>query len=459
MDATDILVIGGGPAGYIAALKAARLGATVRLVEARQVGGTCLNRGCIPAKTFLRGAEIVSAVAQAASRGILLADTAFRVDLEKAVAEKNAVVGKLVNGIRSLLKASKVELVEGEAVLTGPLEARCGDQVLKAAKAVIAAGGSVPARPPIPGADDPRVMTSDEILDLTVLPQSLVIVGAGVIGLELAQVFHAYGTQVTLVEAMETIAPFMDAELSRTLRLSLARRGIAFHLGAQVAGIDAAPAALTVRLADGSAIPAERVLIATGRRPDTRLFGELPVEKNRGFAVVNDRMETSIPGLFAPGDINGLSMLAHAADKMGEVAAVNALGGDARFDRAAVPGCIYGFPEAGWIGLTEAQAKEKGAVAIGKYPFTANGRALASGHAEGFVKVLADPESDRILGVHMIGPCASDLINEASVAMAAGITAHAWAETLHAHPTHAEVMREAAAAASGSCLNLPPPRK
>jgi dihydrolipoamide dehydrogenase len=294
------------------------------------------------------------------------------------------------------------------------------------------------------------------MLALTEMPKSLVIVGAGVIGLEMAQIFRSYGAAVTLVEAEPRIAPFMDEELAKGLQASMTKRGIVFHVAAKVQEIVEADGCLAVKLADGTTLPASHVLIATGRQPDLSAFGTLPVVLNGKFVKVDATLQTSIPGVYAPGDANGLSMLAHAASKMGEIAAENALGHRRTFDATQVPGCIYGAPEAGWIGLTEAQARAQGEIEIGRFPFAANGRALCSGHNEGFVKIITGKKHQEILGLHILGPHASDLINEAAVLRAMEITATELAEIIHAHPTHAETLMEAAADALGKCLHLPP---
>jgi len=457
MSKTDVIVVGGGPAGYVAALKASQLGASVCLVERRDVGGTCLNRGCIPTKTYLHNAEIIAHLKQAAERGIVIGDPSFKVDLTRAVAAKNAVVAPLVTGIRGLLASRKVKIIAGEARLTAADTVQVGEQVLVAGKGIVVAAGSSPARPPIPGADHPRVMTSDEILELTDMPSALVIVGAGVIGIEMAQIFRAYGVQVTLVEAEPTITPFLDAELASGLRAILERQGIAFRTASKVAAIETyADDSLLVRLADGQSLPASHVLIAVGRRADLSAFGDLPVAIERGCVQVDAGMRTSLPGVWAAGDVTGKAMLAHAAAKMGEVAAERIMGHAASFDASQVPGCIYGSPEAGWIGLTEAQAREKhGEVLVARFPFAANGRARCAGHADGFVKIVSDPAHHAILGVHILGPLASELINEAAALRASEITCDEWADMMHAHPTHAETLMEAAAAVLGRCLHLP----
>jgi len=456
MKTTDVIVVGGGPGGYVAALKSAMLGASVTLIERDAVGGTCLNRGCIPSKTYLHNAEIIHHIHQAASRGIMLADASFTVDLTKAVAAKNAVVTPLVAGIKALLRSRKVALVSGNATLTGKNQVQVGDETYEAAKGVILATGSTPARPPIKGIDLPGVLTSDEMLELTEMPEELVIIGAGVIGIEMAQIFSAYKVKVMVVEAEQTITPFIDAECAIALRALLEKRGIKFLTGRKVNEIASGKQGLIVSLDAGEPLLASHVLVAVGRSPNTEVLGGLAIERERGFIRVNARMQTSLPGIYAIGDVTGQSMLAHAAAKMGEVAAENVMGHAATFDGGAVPGCIYGSPEVGWVGMTEAQAREKwGEVKVARFPFAANGRAKCAGHAEGFVKIVSEPKYQSILGVHIVGPQASELINEAAALRAAEVTCEEWADMIHVHPTHAESMMEAAAAVLERCLHVP----
>ena len=457
MKTTDVIIIGGGPGGYVAAIKSAMLGASVTLIERDAVGGTCLNRGCIPTKTYLHNAEISHHIHQAASRGILLADANITIDLAKAVAAKHAVVTPLVAGIKGLLRSRKVALVTGNATLIGKNQVQVGDETYEASKGIILATGSSPARPPIKGIDLPNVLTSDEMLNLTEMPKELVIIGAGVIGIEMAQIFSAYNVKVTVVEAEQTITPFIDAECAATLRSLLEKRGITFLTGQKVTEIVSGKQGLSVSLASSESLSASHVLVAVGRKPSTEVLGALAIEKERGFIRTTAQMQTSMPGIYAVGDVTGKSMLAHAAAKMGEIAAENIMGHAATFDVAAVPGCIYGSPEVGWIGLTEVQAKAKfGEITVSRFPFAANGRAKCAGHADGFIKIVSEPKHQAILGVHMVGPLASELINEAAALRAAEVTCEEWAEMMHAHPTHSETMMEAAAGVLDRCLHLPP---
>ncbi|MEI6645782.1 MAG: dihydrolipoyl dehydrogenase [bacterium] len=457
MKTTDVIIIGGGPGGYVAALKSAMLGASVTLIERDAVGGTCLNRGCIPTKTYLHNAEIIHHIHQAASRGILLADANFTIDLAKAVATKNAVVTPLVAGIKGLLRSRKVALVAGNATLINKNQVQVGEETYEATKGIILATGSSPARPPIKGIDLPNVLTSDEMLNLTEMPKELVIIGAGVIGIEMAQIFSAYNVKVTVVEAEQTITPFIDAECATVLRALLEKRGITFLTGQKVMEIASRKQGLSVLLASGEPLSASHVLVAVGRKPNVEALGALAIEKERGFIRANAQMQTSASGVYAVGDVTGKSMLAHAAAKMGEVAAENIMGHVASFDGMAVPGCIYGSPEVGWIGMTEAQAKEKiGEIKVSRFPFAANGRAKCAGQSDGFIKIVSEPKHQAILGVHIVGPLASELINEAVALRAAEVTCEEWADMIHAHPTHAETMMEAAAGVLDRCLHLPP---
>jgi dihydrolipoamide dehydrogenase len=263
--------------------------------------------------------------------------------------------------------------------------------------------------------------------------------------------------KVTVVEAEQTITPFIDAECAATLRVLLEKRGITFLTGQKVIEITSGKEGLRVSLAAGEPLVASHVLVAVGRKPSTEVLGGMAMEKERGFIRTNAQMQTSITGVYAIGDVTGKSMLAHAAAKMGEVSAENIMGHVVAFDVAAVPGCIYGSPEVGWIGLTEAQAKEKFCeIKVSRFPFAANGRAKCAGHADGFIKIVSEPKHQAILGVHMVGPLASELINEAAALRAAEVTCEEWAEMMHAHPTHAETMMEAAAGVLDRCLHLPP---
>jgi dihydrolipoamide dehydrogenase len=464
----DVAVIGGGPAGYLGAIKAARLGARTLLVERDELGGTCLNRGCIPAKTLLKTAEVVQEIAGAAKRGIRIANPEVLVDMVKAVEEKNRVVKKLSAGVGALLRANGVDVRKGEGLLTGRENSRftlrAGTETA-AAKKVILAGGSQPAVLPIPGLDLPGVLNSTEILDLRELPPRLTIIGGGLIGIEMAFVFSSFGSKVTVVEALPRILPSMDGDAAALIHRTLTGRGVEIHSSAALREVQRTGPGLSVVLENGTTLGADKILVSTGRTADLSSLGEFPVKTEKGKVAVNEYMESSVPGVFAPGDINGKKMLAHGAFKMAETAAKNAcaqLRGTEKLQKAEldfVPSVVYCFPEAASVGLTQEEAEKAGPVSVGMFPLGANGRALASGNPEGFIKVLAGPKYGNILGVHMAGQGVSEIINEAAALMAMEVTVHELAEIVHGHPTVSEALMEAAADTLGMSLHLPPKKR
>lgn len=454
----DVAVIGGGPAGYVAAIKAAQLGGSVVLFERSAVGGTCLNRGCIPTKTYLKTAEYLHHIRSAKDRGIVMADSAATVDMPKVVAYKDRVVKVLTGGVAALLKANGVEMVQGDATLVSPTEVSCGGEIYKANK-IILCGGSMAGKPPIPGIGHPAVLTSDELLDLATIPERLCVIGGGVIGCEMACAFRAFGSAVTIVELADRILPGMDGEVSEAMKKALSKQGVKIFTSRQVleiSGPDTTPVVST----DGGDFSCDTVLLSIGRVADRSCLGTVALETQGGKVVVNDHMETSVPGVYACGDLVDRVMLAHAAFKMGETAAENCMGGDARCDLTYVPSCVYTLPEASAVGMTEVQAVAYlGAerVAVGRFPFSANGRATASGERVGFVKVLTDRETGVLLGVHMVGEMAAELIAEPTTLLSCGITAAQVADSvIHGHPTYSEAIMEACADALGRCLHLPP---
>ena len=451
----DIVVVGGGPAGYVAAIRAAHLGARVALAEREVLGGTCLNRGCIPTKSYLQTAEALLDARAWAERGIVL-DSPPRLDMKAAFACKERAVRRLTGGVKSLLESRKVDILRGQAYLRGPDTVEVEGIGLLRAPGIILAGGSMSSRLPIPGADSSRVLLSEELLALDRVPASIIVVGGGVIGVEMAQIFSAFGSKVSIVELENRLVPTMDAELSEAVRTALVRRGVALHLGAAIAAFEEKTDSISVLLADGRRIEGELALLSVGRRPDLSCLGEAGVAVERGRVLVDDRMETNLKGVFAPGDLNGLKMLAHAAFAMGEAAADSALGRPRQAQLDLVPSVVYGNPELASVGRTEAEARElSDKVAVGLFPFSANGRAVASGDTAGFVKMLIDTSFGEILGVHIAGAGASELINEACALMRLEATAHEVIDVIHAHPTRSEALMEAAAAALGRCIHLP----
>ena len=455
-DAYDIVVIGGGPAGYVSAIKAAQLGGKVALVEKSELGGTCLNRGCIPTKTYLHNAEIIENIGHAANRGIIIDNPSFTVDMDKVLGTKNKVVNTLVGGVAGLLRSYGVDVHKGIGTITKDNNVLVNGSELLETKKIILAGGSKVSKINVPGMESSLVMTSDDILDMNEVPESLVIIGGGVVGIELGQAFMTFGSKVTVIEMMDRIVPAMDAEVSKNLRLILERKGMTILTDTKLQEIIEEDGKLRIKVEGKDDIIASKALLSIGRVPDLEGIGEVEFELDRGRIKVNEYMETSVPGIYAPGDINGTKMLAHAAFRMGEVAAENALKGNHAVAKLNLtPAAIYTLPEVAAVGLTEEQAREKYDVQIGKFNFAANGRAIASDAAQGFVKVIADKKYGEVLGVHIIGPAAAELINEASTIIEMEITVEEMLKTIHGHPTFSEVMYEAFADVLGLAVHSP----
>lgn len=446
----DLAIIGGGPGGYVAALRAANMGAKVALVEYDEVGGTCLNRGCIPSKALLHSAEIYDEVRTAAEFGIIT--EAPKADLPAMVKRMDSVVAQLRKGVELLLKGRGVRLIKAKGSLAGPnkivARSEAGEETI-AARKIILATGSVPARPPIPGADR-EVITSNEILWLKEVPGSMVVIGAGAIGLEFSYLFSTLGTKVTIIEMLPRILPTEDEEVTTELGRAFRRKGVDIYTGARVNEICSANGRKQVKYTyqeKEAVAEADVVLMATGRVPYTEQLGleSLGMEMNRRFIKANARLETSVPGVYAIGDVIGGLQLAHKASAEGRVAVENALGHEAEMDYRAVPACVYTHPETASVGINEAQAAESGLkVKVGRFPFRALGKAVAIGERTGFVKLVADAESGKLLGAQMIGPHVTDLIAETALAVQMGLSAKQVAETIHAHPTLAEPVQEAA---------------
>lgn len=455
-DEFDVVVIGGGPAGYVAAIRAAQVGGKVAVVEKSELGGTCLNRGCIPTKTFLKNAEIIEGIEMSSKRGIILENEKFTVDMPKVISLKNEIVKTLTNGVQGLLKSNSIKIFKGVGKINKDKDVVInGEKVLRTNK-IILAGGSKVGSVNIPGIESKRVLTSDDILDLKELPKSLAVIGGGVVGVELGQAYLSFGSEVTVIEMMDRIVPGVDREASETLRKALERKGMKIFTSSKIKEIIDEGDKLRIKLEDKEDVVAEKALLSIGRVPDLEAVGELDLEMERGKIKVDKYMETSVKGVYAPGDINGIKMLAHAAFRMGEVAAENAILGNHReIKLETTPSAIYTIPEVGMVGLTEEEAKEKYDINIGKFAFVGNGRALASGDTTGFVKVIADKKYGEILGVHIVGQSAAEIINEASSLMAMEITVDEVIKTIHGHPTFSEALFEACADVLGEAIHLP----
>jgi dihydrolipoamide dehydrogenase len=456
----DLVIIGGGPGGYNGAIRAGQLGLKVACVESREtLGGTCLNVGCIPSKSLLHASELFElAVKDFAGLGI---DVDAKLNLPAMMKQKAESVGQLTKGIEFLFKKNKVDWIKGRGRIAGPgrVEATLADGTVTtiAAKAIVLATGSEPA--PLPGVvvDQKRIVDSTGALVLPEVPGHLVVIGAGVIGLELGSVWRRLGAQVTVVEFLDRITPSLDTETAKTFQRALAKQGMAFKLSSKVTGATAKAKGVdltVVPVAGGPAetLKADYVLLAIGRRPFTENLGLETVgivPDQRGF-IETTHFATSAPGVFALGDVTHGPMLAHKAEDEA-VACIERIAGRAgHVNYDVIPNVIYTFPEVATVGRTEEQLKADGvAYKVGKFPFTANSRAKVNHEAEGFVKVLADATTDRILGVHMIGPDVSEMIGEYCVAMEFGAASEDVARTCHPHPTRSEALRQAAMGVEG----------
>jgi len=449
---TRVLVLGGGPAGYVAAMRAAQLGAAVTLVEAREVGGTCLNRGCIPTKAMVAGAERLQHARVAAEFGVVVGEVGL--DFPAFMARKERVTTRLRDGVAQLLKGRKVDVVAGRASLASPGRLALDDGRALEGDAVILATGSEPVRLPVFDWTDPRVMTSDELLAIDHVPPRLAVVGGGVIGCEFASVFTRLGSAVTVVEMMDQLLPGEDKRTGRSLQQAFKKAGIAVVLKTAVEGVAAAADGLALRLADGREVAADVVLVSVGRRPVSRGMGFEEagvVIDDRGFVVVDGALRTSLDGVFAAGDVAGPPLLAHWAYHQGAVAAENAVtGGRLGVERAVVPNCVFSSPEAASFGLTEDRAAAEGrAVEVAHVRFNGNSKAVIEGEDDGYVRIVCEPGGGRVLGASLIGPRVTELVHELALAARAGLTLADVAATIHAHPTLSEAVGEAALAGLG----------
>ena len=452
----DVVVIGGGPGGYVAALRAAQLGATTAIVEKDRMGGTCLVRGCIPTKALLQSSELYTQARDGAAFGLVADNIGF--DWSAAQKRKSVVVDQLVKGVEGLLKAGGVTSFRGSARLAGGGAVEVDRDRLQA-KEIIIATGSVVARIPLPGAE--LTIDSDQILELKEIPRRLAVIGGGVVGMEFAAMFAALGSKVTVLEMLPQVLAMVDSDLVAVYAKHLARLGGEIHVNSKVSVVVQQNRAFQVRFStggEGGAVDADQVLLAVGRVPYTQGLDaeKAGVKLERGRVVVDEHLHTTAAGVWAIGDVVGGIMLAHVASYEGVCVVENIAGHANRVpDYRAVPNCVYTDPEIAHVGLGEKEAKDRGiAVTIGRFPFAAAGRALTLGQTEGFVKVVADAESGKLLGAHIVGPRATDLIAEATLAIHNGLTLEQIDLTIHAHPTLPESFMEAALAAQGRAIHI-----
>ncbi|MHB9139562.1 MAG: dihydrolipoyl dehydrogenase [Victivallaceae bacterium] len=460
----DLCVIGAGPGGYVAAIRAGQLGLNVALIEKEYLGGTCLNTGCIPTKTLIAGSEVLHKARHAADFGVNITGE-ISPDWNKMLSRKDDVIETLRGGIGSLLKAAGVTVFSGTGsfldhktiTVSGGKDA--GTKI--SAKNVIIATGSESLVPSFIPRNE-RVLTSTELLSVKKIPKSMLVLGGGVIGCEFACLFAELGTQVTIVEMLPSILPGLDKEISRALALYMKKAGITIMTGTPMQDIKADKNSVCGKIG-AEILKADYLLVSVGRKPvtDSLNIANADIKTDeRGWIPVDSKCRTNVAGIYAIGDIAGRIWLAHLASAMGICAVENICGQRNEFSYDLVPGCIFTTPEIGTVGLTEEQCKEKGLnIAVGKFPFAALGKAMAINETEGFCKIIADAATDQVLGVHIIGPHATDLIAEAVPAMNLEITAHELGKAIHAHPTLGEAMMEAAHAVHGKSAHIPVRRK
>lgn len=457
-----IVVLGAGPGGYVAAIRSAQLGAQVTVVEAHEVGGTCLHRGCIPTKALLASAHAYSLARDIQSFGIDLEGT-LSPNMRKIMERKRRIVSTLAKGIGSLFSSRGISLRTGSARFVSPrevtIEGGDGSSQTLTADAFIVATGSRPAGIPSVPFDGNAIISSTEALELTERPGRLLIIGAGYIGCEFGGLYQELGSQVTIVDIVPRVVHTEDDVVSSLLQREMKKRKVALHLGVSVERIEREDSALRAFLSDGKEVPADKVLVAVGREFNS---ADLGLENagvrtgGKGEIIVNGKMQTNVPHIYAVGDITGVLLLAHVASRQGICAAENIMGAASEVDYATVPSAIFTSPEIASVGLRERQAQERNLNYVtGEFPFRALGRAQAMGEISGTVRVVAEAKTDRILGAHIIGPRASDLIHEFALAMRKGLTVRDISETIHAHPTLSEALMEACDDVRGMAIHIP----
>lgn len=459
----DLIVIGAGPGGYVAAIRAAQLGLKTAVIERAEVGGTCLNRGCIPTKTLMHSANLYRELGEAEKMGINVSGK--EADFKTMHVRKAQVVEQLRGGVAQLLKGNGIDVIEGTAAFTSP-EAVTVNGETYTAKNFIVATGSKPFVPPIPGADLPNVVTSDEMLDTDACDYNeLVIIGGGVIGVEMASVYNGIGRKVTIIEALDRILANMDREISQNLTMILKKRGVAVNTASTVTGITQENGKLTCtfeRKGQTETVSADGVLICVGRRAVTEGLNPeaAGLELERGRIKVNANYQTNVPHIYAIGDVTGGIQLAHAAEAQGIAAVEHICGMAATVNPNLVPSCVYTSPEIATLGITADEAKQQGkAVITGKYIMSGNGKSIIENEERGFIKLVFDAETEKLLGAQMMCGRATDMIGEMVTAVSAGLTKAQMAMALHPHPTFCEGITEAVHAADGHSIHTMPPRR
>jgi dihydrolipoamide dehydrogenase len=456
----DVAVIGSGPGGYVAAIRAAQLGSKVAIIEREELGGVCLNWGCIPTKTLIYTAGLYRKMKDANSYGLHV--DGLKVDFSSLLKRKNDVVRKNKAGVQNLLKTNGVQVVKGDASVVAPGKIQVGNEEVRA-KSIIAATGSSPAQIPGLEIDGKQVISSTEALDLPSMPKRIAVVGAGALGAEFACIWNAFGVEVTLIELLPNVLPREDDELTAKLATIFKKQGIDVRTGTKIARMQKSAKSIALNLEGKHPgdLEVDLVLIGIGRRYHSDVFAPSAgvTLGPRGEVLVNERMETNVAGIFAIGDVTGKTLLAHGASAEGLVAAANAAGGNKRMDYRVLPACTFTSPEIASVGLTEKAAKEQGkAVKIGRFPFAASGRAHAMGETEGLVKIVGDANTDEVIGVHIMGAEAGELIASAALAMSMEATVEEIAHTIHTHPTLSEAIMEAAEDYLGAGIHTPAKR-
>ena len=462
MDPKKIVVIGGGPGGYVAAIRASQLGAKVTLVEKDEIGGTCLNRGCIPTKALLHDAKLLRAVKHSPVFHSLL-PVGFN-PLESMMERKKKAVREMVKGIELILQSHRITVKHGEADLLGPqrivFKHEGAAEIIEADGVILAPGSRTKVFPHLLP-DGKRIITSDEVLEISEIPRELLIVGGGYIGVEFASLFSGLGSKVTIVEILETILAGLDGELVRNLLRTFEKDGVKVYTRSSIDEVHPEGEGLRVALRTPQGteeIAVEKLLLSVGRSPHLSLdFSKAGIEVSPSGIRVNRRMETTTPGVYAVGDAIGGLLLAHVASEEGIVAAENLMGIDREKEELQVPTCVFTYPEISSVGLPEKEAKARGNVRVGRFPFRSNAKALVSEETEGLIKVVARSETDEILGVHIIGPEASTLISIASTLMNQGMKAKEFTRLIQVHPTLPEALKEAVLDLSGIAIHLPKP--